>query len=454
MSSAQKDRFAIGSADWVRDQVYRWGREHNLYLWCRDVFTDRVVIEADGRLLEMPYTINGDALVLGEEVEVTVTYAVKGLPNIELAGPIVHRAEAQRIVIAPVLVPDEPDSDGDVVKAADIERVAHLWMEKYQNLDLMHTLNNVAQPLESYIAPADLEFPGGVVPKGSWVLAARVPKELWPYVVKGQLTGFSLMGVPGDGLAAAIKSEAALEAAWKRTTIADLGEGWVVPFVSIVDAPAVPKAKFVAIKSKPEPEPSSPDNLVSKLRGLLTGDGTPRADKEGRRFSNATYNNLKAAVEALSALLDEAEKERKKSDKREDVEVDEQQVREIVKAELTEALGPLTEAVAKLAGPASGDPTPAEPVIATLLLTEDAGVVEEVEALKAQVATLTTQVEDATAFRTEVEARLKATPKGLTGQDGPEPEPVATGAGDGVYLDAFGRKYRRDGAGRAKAVVE
>jgi Putative phage serine protease XkdF len=165
----------------------------------------------------------------------------------ELTAPVTHKNEEKRIVFGPVLVPDEPDSDGDVVTAEKIEEVAHKFLEQYGNIDLQHTLNNVGKVVESYILPFDWEINDELtVPKGSWMMGVRVQdEEVWQAVKEGKLTGFSIMGVPK----VALKSKEAV----KRTTLADLEReagDWVVNAVSLVDEPAVPKAKFIAIKSK------------------------------------------------------------------------------------------------------------------------------------------------------------------------------------------------------------
>ncbi|OQP10640.1 MULTISPECIES: XkdF-like putative serine protease domain-containing protein [Geobacillus] len=164
----------------------------------------------------------------------------------ELTAPVTYKNEEKRIVFGPVLVPNEPDSDGDMVSAEKIEEVAHKFLEQYGNIDLQHTLNNVGKVVESYILPFDWEINELTIPKGSWMMGVRVQDEdVWQAVKEGKLTGFSIMGVPK----AALKSKEAV----KRTTLADLERAagdWVVNAVSLVDEPAVPKAKFIAIKSK------------------------------------------------------------------------------------------------------------------------------------------------------------------------------------------------------------
>lgn len=183
----------------------------------------------------------------------------------ELTAPVVLKNDEQRIVYGPVLIPDEPDTDGDVVSAQKIEQVAHEFNEKYGNIDLQHSLNNVGRVVESYIAPVDLDFGNVVIPKGSWMMGVRVTDDhAWNLVKQGKLTGFSIMGVRSATVQKAAEEDVAL----KRTTLRDLGEDWIVNAVSLVDEPAVPKAKFLVIKSKNKDE----SNLLIKMKKLFVGN--------------------------------------------------------------------------------------------------------------------------------------------------------------------------------------
>lgn len=107
----------------------------------------------------------------------------------------VQKNEEQQIVTAPVLIPDKEDRHGDVISEENIEQVAFKFLSDYQNIDLMHTFENIGVPVESYIAPTDLEFAGKSVPKGSWMLSVQVTdQDIWQEVKKGALTGFSIYG--------------------------------------------------------------------------------------------------------------------------------------------------------------------------------------------------------------------------------------------------------------------
>lgn len=182
---------------------------------------------------------------------------------VELTGPIALKDNEKRIVYGPVLIPDEPDSDGDVVTASRVEDVAHAFTEKYGNVDLQHSLNNVGRLVESYILPVDMPVDNQqVIPKGTWMLGARVTDDdAWRGVKSGKYTGFSIMAV--QGMAAAGKATKGQQ----RVTLADLGDDWIVNAVSLVDDPAVPRAKFLAIKSKNADncEPVSLDQLENML---------------------------------------------------------------------------------------------------------------------------------------------------------------------------------------------
>ena len=132
----------------------------------------------------------------------------------ELTAPVVKRNDEKRIVYGPVLIPGEPDHDGDVVSTDKIEQVAHDFAEKYGNVDLMHSLNNVGKMVETYLSPMDLTFGEITVPKGSWMMGVRVTDEESWAVKSGKLNGFSIMGIRST----AIKSKDEVPTSTRRTT--------------------------------------------------------------------------------------------------------------------------------------------------------------------------------------------------------------------------------------------
>lgn len=280
----------------------------------------------------------------------------------ELAGMIVRKDEARRIVKGPVLVPGEPDSDGDVVTPEKIEQVAHRWMELYQNNDLMHSLINVAVPVESYVTDVELEFelpskPGEkvLIPKGTWMMGSRVKDDsTWSQVQKGELSGFSIMAVSAAALKSANR-QAAL-ASVKRITLADLGPDWEVVAVSLVDEPAVPKAKWVAVKSR-EPGAADRDGLWERLAKALG----MRSDKGGRSISDATLAQLNRARDAqketlsvLEELIRLAEAERTDKSTKEALDMNPDELKTMIQDSVKAAIQPLTDAIGQLVAALQG----------------------------------------------------------------------------------------------------
>ena len=113
-------------------------------------------------------------------------------------------AEPRRITMGVVLEPDDSlaqtDSQGDVMKSADIELSAHAWMERSQAAGLQHgAIVKGARVVESYIAPVDftVECSDGrveTVRKGSWVLGMRWPEYIWKSIEDGEITAYSVGG--------------------------------------------------------------------------------------------------------------------------------------------------------------------------------------------------------------------------------------------------------------------
>lgn len=230
--------------------------------------------------------------------------------DIEITGPIVEKDEAERVAYAAVLVPGEPDSDGDVVSKEKVQEVAWEYLANWRQHDEQHTLkSNIAETVESYVtdAPKTVEISGKSteLPEGTWIVGSRIDAEHWPKVQKGELEGFSIMGVKRAdyeaALATANKSEAAeFEVALKRTTLADLGDDWFAPVVSIVKGPAVPKAKWFALKSK---EPTVSGGFGAALGRWLQGKTKEQVASEKAGGEVVTEEQVKAIVRAMLAEL-------------------------------------------------------------------------------------------------------------------------------------------------------
>lgn len=315
----------------------------------------------------------------------------------DLTAPIAWKDDAKRIVYGPVLVPDIPDSDGDTVTAEKIERVAHKFMEEYRLMEHMHTLRSVAHPVESYLAPTDLSFGDVQVPKGSWIVGAKVTDdETWEDVVSNKLGGFSIVAVP----AGATKSE---KAATKKVTLRDIeaaGQDWEVIAIGLVDRPAVPLAKWTAVKR--EEEPSAWD----KVKLLLFSKQQEEEEESSTKGDNVTPEQIKELVESES-------------------------FKETLTSAFSEASKPLAERLDALEKSSSKEASEEEEKAATI--TE-----EDVE--KAATAAAAKVLADVlTKFDEHIESRktpsFKAVAESLRGQDGHTSEK----SGVTETRDIFGR---------------
>lgn len=104
--------------------------------------------------------------------------------------------DAKQIVYGVVLVPDQVDSQGDVVSKAEIEKAAHSFLVRSRKHDVQHSDQPAqVETVESYVAPQDMEVGGQKVVKGSWVMAVHVSDpDVWQKVQKRDLDGFSIGG--------------------------------------------------------------------------------------------------------------------------------------------------------------------------------------------------------------------------------------------------------------------
>jgi hypothetical protein len=86
------------------------------------------------------------------------------------------------------------------MSAEDIEKAAHYFMQNSRTIGEGHSEPVEAIPVESYVAPADIEFTGGqygpqLIKKGSWVLCVKVLDDVaWKKVVDGEYQAFSVGG--------------------------------------------------------------------------------------------------------------------------------------------------------------------------------------------------------------------------------------------------------------------
>lgn len=105
----------------------------------------------------------------------------------------------KQIVYGAVLVPFDIDTQGEWMTPEDIEESAHQFMATSRVIGSEHGMPIEATPVESYIAPTDMEFDTSdgpeTVKKGTWVMGVKIhSSDEWQKVLKGDYSGFSVGG--------------------------------------------------------------------------------------------------------------------------------------------------------------------------------------------------------------------------------------------------------------------
>lgn len=172
---------------------------------------------------------------------------------------------AKRMVWAEVYTPDVPDSDGEFMRAAEIEKMAYGFMRsmKLDSVDHQHAGVQVegACVIESFIArKGDPEFN-----EGAWVVGMHIDNDdMWEKIEKGEVNGYSM-----EAMVIKEQQDVEIEMAPVLTgkTIATKAEGDTEPheheFFVAYDG-----ARFLGGKTSP-----GPDGHVHAIkRGTVTED--------------------------------------------------------------------------------------------------------------------------------------------------------------------------------------
>jgi len=163
--------------------------------------------------------VNGRTIWISDKEEIVVQpKATTSDPNQETVNPedlgkekttklfkadfqILEKATDEQFILGVVLEPndqdgDDADSQNHIYAEGTVRKTAHMWMEDYLNLNIMHKDSGAGKltPCESYLVPEDCIIGGQKVKKGSWILAAHVDDEIWEKVKSGEFTGWSIGG--------------------------------------------------------------------------------------------------------------------------------------------------------------------------------------------------------------------------------------------------------------------
>lgn len=330
-------------------------------------------------------------------------------------GVFVFKDDTKHLVTGPVAIPDCPDCDfqsGEKILTPDeIEGMAHWFNTKSRMSDPMHLYANdqetvIGETVESWTTKevtrvTNIDGKEVTLPIGTWMATVKVTDDdTWQEIESGRLRGFSAMYVP--------RSDAEKLLASKRTLIADL-EDPVPLTISIVDKPCVYDAIFTSIKEE---------------AGVV---------KAGRRISNATLSKINKIVETMKAGYDEiqtiinvAEIERQpKESTKEDISMDKDELKTIVKEAIKEETNPLWEQLESLKQEPEVEPEEGEEPEVEVKLEDNEvikGLQDEIKALKETIG--------------------ERPGNSIKGQERtPEPDPTPTVV-KGVFedRDVFGRK--------------
>ena len=101
------------------------------------------------------------------------------------------------IVKGPILVPDIPDSSGDVLDEETIRKASLIISRNGVLIDVQHSLMNVGRILELIVTDSPIEWKGAILPKGTLFGSIEVlNEEIIQAIHDGKYTGLSILGAP------------------------------------------------------------------------------------------------------------------------------------------------------------------------------------------------------------------------------------------------------------------
>lgn len=309
-----------GSADWVREEVSRVLRGQNpgKFVWVKDVFPTNVIVEFEDLDYDMPldaapsekqmysysYEVVDDSVTVGDWSEVKLDYVAKmrrqfspkPIGKRPVEGAIVKKDEEHHLVYAAVLVPGEVDKNGErPLSEEEVYKYAHGYMKNFRYMDTNHDFQvGAGVPVESWVTKEamDVEINGvqKTLRKGSWVIGSEPDSETWRGIESGEITGYSITGIPQKTLDMATKSE---DVAFKALLLEDL-ESPVIGIVSYVKNPAVGDAQFFAKKE---------EATKAERRSFWEAIGLVRSNKENDSAKDEE-DNVAGKNEGVEITLD------------------------------------------------------------------------------------------------------------------------------------------------------
>jgi len=113
----------------------------------------------------------------------------------EITVPIIKADKARQIVYGIVLQADSIDTQGEFMKADEIESTAHAYIQKSRVIGLGHTKVADAELIESVILHKGDSFYGNKIEKTSWAIGVFIKDAaIWKQVEDGKINAFSVGG--------------------------------------------------------------------------------------------------------------------------------------------------------------------------------------------------------------------------------------------------------------------
>ena len=127
-----------------------------------------------------------------------ITKADDGQAQFATLGKILKVDDATHYITGIVYEPLVEDSHGNFMTEEEIRKAAYWFAKNGDKVDVQHSFEAVegVSVVETYIAPCDMTVGDTPVLKGTWIMTAEVENaDVWGKVQKGEVTGFSMGGV-------------------------------------------------------------------------------------------------------------------------------------------------------------------------------------------------------------------------------------------------------------------
>ena len=299
-----------------------------------------------------------------------------GKANFTTFGPIVKVDDEQHYVTGVVYEPDTDDTQGDYMTAEEIQKAAYWYMENGQNVDIQHSFQpfSGATTVESWVTKSDQKIGDQDIQKGTWMMTMKITDP----VKKGDITGFS-MGGSGTYVEDAADPDE-VEKAEKKGVLAKLkkwlsGDDEPVQKGQVLDRFNADYQSRNLINAwyalqdtlfdRYDPQTGSwgdekdPQKIQEALKDfndiaqqifsdpngmsiIKNADGKeePPIIKAGKAMSKQNKDKLKSISDSLSAFLSSFDDGDTEGTGEEEIEVTKEELNEIVKSAVAEAMKP------------------------------------------------------------------------------------------------------------------